>query len=216
MKKIIFLLATILFLPGYSFAGEDGDFEAWHTDSVSYQFIEGWKAQLIQEIRFGESKGLYYEHTEGNINFTVAEKWLDLGAGYRLAMQDRDGDWKYDSRPFLDTTFKMTLHEFTFNDRNRFEFRALENAKDDIRYRNKLEIRAPEMTKFALQPFVGNEIFVRLTGNFDAVENRLYGGVGFNTLWKLKGDLYYLWRTRDRDNTWIDSNVLGTNLKMAF
>ena len=63
MKKIIVLTLIVFICANYSFALDDGDFQYWDTESVSFEVNKDWEIKLEEEIRLGDDGGnLYYNH----------------------------------------------------------------------------------------------------------------------------------------------------------
>jgi len=143
-------------------------------------------------------------------------KWLDIGANFRLVFEEKNDDWQYENRPHLNATFKYEINGFKLSDRNRFEYRDKENSCNGWRYRNKFAIKLPlQLTRFEIQPYVADEIFVDfIKEKFN--RNRLYCGVDFRIFKNLKAEIYYLWQIDEKNDEWIDINVLGTKLKLTF
>ena len=142
--------------------------------------------------------------------------WVELGMNYRFIFEEKKSDWKYENRPHGNVTLKHKLEGFDFSSRNRIEYRDKEDGKDGWRYRNKFTVKYPiKLEKCEFSPYVADEIFV------DFVEeklnrNRLYVGVDFKILNNLKLDIFYLWQTSEKNDAWIDYNVIGTKVKLSF
>ncbi|KPK40431.1 MAG: hypothetical protein AMJ78_07195 [Omnitrophica WOR_2 bacterium SM23_29] len=216
MKKIIILVISILIFSNYSFAFDDGDFQHWNTETISWKINKDLTTAIEEEFRFGDDGGdLYYQHTDLGIAYSGLTKWLDIGVNYRLAFEEKNNDWKYINIPHLNGTLKFDLYNFNFSDRSRFEYQDKEEGNDVWRYRNKFTIKLPKFTRFDIQPYVADEIFV----DFDEEElnrNRLSTGITWKLLKNLKGDIFYLWQSSKSGGTWVDYNVLGTKLKLSF
>lgn len=208
-----------LLLPLKCFAFDDGDFQYWNTENISWKIADNWKMTLEQEFRFGDdASDLYYRHTDLGATFSGEIEWLDIGLNYRQVFEEKSNDWKYENRPHLNATVQFNLGEFKFSDRSRFSYRNREDSDNFWQYRNKLTIKFPfKLTRLAIQPYLADEIFV----SFDDEElnrNRLYSGFSLSLLKSLKGEIFYLWqRSKSSSNgKWTDCHVLGTKLKLSF
>lgn len=142
-------------------------------------------------------------------------EWFDIGVNYRQIFNIKKNRWKYENRPHISGTFKYTISDITISDRSRFEYRNMEDVKDDWRYRNKLTLTLPKYTSLEIQPYIADEIFY----SFDKqrmVKNRAYAGLTFKIIKELKGEIFYLYETDKSGKKWVSFNTLGTKLKLVF
>lgn len=217
MKKLLFLLLlNYLFLP-FSFSSNDGDYQYWNTESVSFKLSDHWKMNLEEEFRFGDDAGnLFYQHSDLGISYSGVAEWLVLGINYRHIFEEKSSDWKQENRPHLNATVKWKLFDTEFSNRARLEYRNREGAEEFWRYRNKFTLASPfKLSKFEIQPYIADEIFY----DFDKEtlnRNRLYTGLTLKLFKYLKADIFYLWETNEKSNKWEDTHVLGTKLKVFF
>ncbi len=215
-----FFLVLMVFAAS-TFAFDNGDFQYWNTESVSWKIHKVWKLSLIQEFRSVDDGGnLYYYHTSLVTTYSGIAKWIDLGARFRKASEERSGEWKDEVRPALECTLKYKLPNLSISNRIRFEYRDREDAEDYWRYRNKFTLKPPiKFTRFAINPYVADELFYDFNANM-LNKNRLYSGFTFKITRGLGGEVYYLWQTdKKRVSTgykWKDTNILGTKLKLSF
>lgn len=224
MKEIvnrIILMCTIIFISNICFSGssiafDDGDFQYWNSESATWKIDKDWKMRLEEEFKFGDNAtDFYYQHSDLGIMYTGIGNWLDLGINYRLIFEEDDRDWDYENRPHYNAILKYKLGDLSFSNRNRFEHRFIEDSANKWRYRNKATIKLPKMTQLEIQPYIADEIFIDFEKD-ELDKNRLYGGVSMKIYKNLKGDIFYLWQTTDQGDDWLDYNVLGSKLKLAF
>jgi len=71
------------------------------------------------------------------------------------------------------------------------------------------------MTRFEIQPYVADEVFIDLDGD-DFNRNRAYAGFSLKIFKNLKGEIFYLWQNSKKSGNWNDINVLGTKIKLSF
>ena len=216
MFFLVVLLLTVLFHQK-AFTFDDGDFQYWNTEEVSFKINEDWKVKLEEEFRFGDDAGnFYYQHSDWGVTYSGLAEWFDLGVFYRHIFEETAGDWEQENRPHLDATVKWELLEFPMSDRGRFEYRNREDAEDSWRYRNKFTVKWPhKITKAQIQPYIADEIFVDFDDRRFTV-NRLYTGFSMKLFKNLKADIFYLWQAKRSGGTWLDYNILGTNFKLSF
>ena len=218
MRKNILLITTMLIvsMSNSCFAFDDGDFQYWNTESISWKINEDWKMKVEEEFRFGNDvSNFYYQHSDLGLAYYGIAEWLDIGVNYRLVFAEKDDDWSYENRPHINTILKFDFNDFNFSTRNRFEYRDKENKGSGWRYKNKFTVKLPKFTQSEIQPYVADEIFV----DFDEEglnRNRLYGGIELKVFDNLKGDIFYLWQSSEADDEWTDYHILGTKLKLSF
>ena len=217
MKKIALIFMVFLATSNsLSLAFDDGDFQYWNTESISWKIDKDWGMKLEEEFRFGDfATDYYYQHSDLGITYSGLSEYLDLGISYRLVFEEKSSGWKAENRPHFNTTAKLDLCGFKISDRNRFELRYREGATDGWRYRNKLTFKAPKLTKLSIQPYIADEIFVDFIKD-EFNRNRLYGGIGFKLIKNLKADLYYLWELNKSGSDWKTYHIAGSKLKLSF
>lgn len=218
-RLAIFIALVLFALLYYSecLAFDDGDFQYWNTESISWRINKLWQLTLEEEFRFGDDAGNpYYRHSDLGATYSGIADWLDIGINYRQILEERSGDWKYENQPQLNTTVKFKLSDFTCSTRSRFEYRNREDADNFWQYANKLTVNLPlKLTRLEIQPYLADEIFV----DFDQEElsrNRLYAGFSLKLLQSLKGELFYLWQRSKKSGKWSDCHVFGSKLKFSF
>lgn len=216
--RVALVLIITLILPALkpSFAFDDGDFQYWNTESVTWKVYEDWKANLEEEFRFGGNAGtLYYQHSDIGITYSGLAKWIDLAVSFREAFDIKKDRWKYEHQPNANATLKYELCGFEVSDRSKVEYRIREDEDDNWRYRNKFTVKSPKFTQLELQPYIADEIFYDF--NEGALNrNRLFAGVSLKLYKNFKGEIYYLWQSSKKNKDWIDCNVLGTKIKLSF
>ncbi len=212
-------LFFIVILPAVhtgSYAQDDGDWQLWVQETITGKPCESWAVEGKQEFRFGDDMEEFISNrTTVGVQYTHAD-WISMSLNYKQIYDSKEGTWREENRPQFDITFKWTILISAFENRNRLEYRIIDDTEKSWRYRNRLTI-APDvkLTGVQFQPYMADEIFV----DFEADElsrNRLY--IGFKAKWMkhLKSSLYYLWQSSKKGDEWIDFNVIGVDVKFAF
>jgi len=216
IKKVVISIIFIFLFSNYSFAYEDGDFQYWSAESVSWKIAKDCKMELEEEFRFGDDMSdFYHYHTDIGATYSGLADWLDVGVNYWLSFEKKNNKWKYENRPHFNATLKYGIYGFDFSTRNRFEYRDKEDESPFWRYRNKFTIKLPKFTKLEIQPYIAEEIFVDFKEE-ELNSNRVYGGVYLKILENLRGEIYYLWQSSKSNDDWLDTNILGTKIKLSF
>ncbi len=211
------LIVLLLFFGSYSSAFDDGDFQYWNTESVSWKINDDWKAQFEVEFRYGDNaSSFYYQHSDLGLTYSGIAEWLDLGFNYRQIFEEKSSIWRYENVPHFNATIKWKLSDFSFSNRGRLEYKNREKSDNYWRYRNKFTIKAPiKLTKLEIQPYLADEIFY----DFDEEalnRNRFYGGCNLKLFKHIKVDIFYLLQSSEKNNNWSDTHVLGTKLELSF
>jgi hypothetical protein len=116
------------------------------------------------------------------------------------------GDWLQQARLELEPNLFGRVGDFTFNDRNRGEYRIRDALPNFFYYRNQLRISyAPEGARWI--PFVWDEVLLNATRG-DVTENRASLGVGRLIGGSTRVDVGYVLRSR-KDPTWTHDHVLN-------
>lgn len=218
------ILAVVLSTPGFAELNSDGDFQFWNTESIQGKLAEKVGAYLEGEFRFGDDASeFYYQHTHLEIPIEVTD-WLEIAPAYRQVWElftkseDEAGeeDWFAEYQPNFNVTLKHKLEGWKMSSRSRFELRYFDIDKEDtFRYRNKFTLKSPwKWTAWEINPFIADEIFINEVDGFN--KNRLQMGVGMNIIEHLDGSLYYLWQTSEKGDEWIDTHVVGAQVKVKF
>ncbi len=219
-KRKCFVIVAIatLSISRSCFGYDDEGFQHWSTAGVSSDINKDWQCVFEEEFRLGDDGGhLYYHHSDLGFIYKSFADWIDLGFNYRQVFEkDGKGKWRQENRPHINITLKARWFDLNVSNRARFEYRDRENKEDVWRYRNKVTVKFPlKLTKFDLQPYVADEVFITL--NDDNIDrNRFYAGTSFNLSKDIKANIFYLWQSSRSAKEWKDINVLGTQLKFLF
>ncbi|TRZ48767.1 DUF2490 domain-containing protein [bacterium] len=216
MKRIFVIVGLASLLTTKVYAYDDGDFQIWNTENQEFKVNKESKITLEEEFRWGDdASDFYYHHYDAGFVYTL-NKHLDLGINYRQVYEKKKGEFKEENRPHVNATLKYELYGFKLDDRNRIEYRHFDYQTDTWRYRNKFAVKFPwKLTRFEIQPYMADEIFVELEDG-SLSRNRVYSGIGFTITKNIKGEVYYLLQSSKSSSQWVDSNVLGTKLKLVF
>jgi len=219
MKNISRL--TFLFLMAWSalcYAYDDEDFQVWNTDVEEFQIGTDTRLALEEEFHWGDNAGeFYYQHYDIGIRHGF-NRHLIAGAGYRQIYERKNGDFKEENSSYVIAILFFEESGFVFEDCNKIEYKDYDYQQDFWRYRNKFTLRLPfKFTKFELQPYVSDEIFVGFasaTNQFN--QNRAQAGFGMKLLSWLKAEIYYMRLSVKGSAGWREANVLGTKMKLSF
>ena len=208
MKRICMIVGLALLLTTKVYAYDDGDFQIWNTENQEFKVNKESKITLEEEFRWGDdASDFYYHHYDAGFVYSL-NKHLDIGINYRQVYEKKKGEFKEENRPHVNATLKYEFYGFKLDDRNRIEYRHFDYQTDTWRYRNKFAVKFPwKLTRFEIQPYVADEIFVELEDG-SLSRNRVYSGLGFTITKNIKGEVYYLLQSSKSSSQWVDSNVL--------
>lgn len=217
MKAIVLAVGLSLVINTLVFAYDDGDFQVWNTDTEEFKISKNLKVGLEEEFRFGDNANeFYYHHYDAGL-FYELNKSFSFGSGFRYVIQKSRGIWRIEDEPYLSATYFSQILGLKFDTRSRLEYRHFDYQADAWRYRNKFTVKLPwKFTRLQIQPYVSDEVFISFGDINQFGQNRAYAGLGMNLNNNLKAEIYYLRDTVKGQDTWVNSNVFGTKLKMAF
>lgn len=218
MKTELLVTISILIFCNFAHAYDDGDFQVWNTDTEEFKIGKDSKLAFEEEFRWGDNANeFFYQHYDVGV-FYGLNKYLNLGGGYRHVYELRKGKFKLENEPYATATLTLSKEGFTFDSRNRFEYRHFDYQDDSWRYRNKFTLKLPwKITRIELQPYLADEIFIGFGSGINQFnQNRLSSGFGMNVTKNLKAEIYYMLISVKGSDKWTDANALGTKLKISF
>jgi hypothetical protein len=161
--------------------------------------------RLWNDVRFNRRRdGLHQAFVRVGPLFDLTP-WLFVGVHFTVyADKLATGAFDEERRGELEPNFHFRWGKFTFNDRNRLEYRWRE-SRDEFRYRNQLRVNyAPEKARWI--PFLWDEILVPLAAE-GWLQNRLMGGVGFMTSPSTRLEVGYMLRSREEPFGWEHDHI---------
>lgn len=218
MQKLSIVIAVaVLFSVVKLYAYDDGDFQVWNTETEEFKINKEAKMVLEEEFRWGGSaKEFYYQHYDLGFFYNL-QKYLNVGAGYRHVLSKSKGKFLVENEPYISATLLWDIAGFKFDDRSRLEYNHFDYKDDTWRYRNKFTVKLPwKFTKFEIQPYLADEIYVLFDDSQRLNQNRFSAGLGMTITKNLKGEIYYLLQSSKGSKLWTATNVLGTKLKLFF
>lgn len=117
----------------------------------------------------------------------------------------------------MNVTGRTKLAGVPVSSRSRFEYIIPEQDEESWRYRNRIAVGSPvTFTPLKIQPYVAEEFFISFDET-DFNQQRVYGGVYIPLNEQIRLELFYLWKLDEQDdNSWHDTNVLGSFLYFQF
>lgn len=216
-KQIVLVMALLLIITAMAYAYDDGDFQIWNTDVEEMKINDNSKIVFEQEFRLGDNADeFFYQHYDIGFFYNL-KKYLNVGAGYRYIYEAKKRRFRLEREPYVTLSLLWDSKGFKFEDRSRMEYRNFQYQADAWRYRNKLSMKFPrKYTKMEIQPYVSDEMLFSLSATNQLNQNRASAGIGMNLTKNVKAEIYYMLQTMKSSGKWIDANVLGTKLKIAF
>lgn len=219
MKRIVSTLLALSALAASSHAR--ADFEGWIQGEVRLPLIRtetprfprlDWR--VITDVRMNRrSDGIHQAYLRNGPALYVTP-WLFIGVQGTIYVDrlgkpagDLDaGDYAQEGRFEIEPNFFGRIGDFTFNDRNRFEYRY-RSYDERTRYRNQLRVNyAPKGAVYI--PFVWNEVLIDLAGK-GVNQNRLEIGVARMFTPTTRVDFGFMWRARLEDSGFQHDGVVN-------
>ncbi len=168
----------------------------------------------LWRVRDDVSESFYLASRQG-VGYKVS-KSLDLAASYFYAEEKNiAGRWVPENRLELQTTCKWGLWDLKWSDRNRFEYRSVDD-KEKWRYRNALKIAKPvKVWGSEFSPYVSDEIFYDFKKD-ELNQNRVSVGVTKKLIENVTLDVYYMVKSDKTGRDWNETQILGTSLTVVF
>lgn len=168
-EKVFSVFASVLVLVtitgGNYFGSTDGNAEYKQKVGFDFNMDKDWKVTIRQELRFGKSGDDPYLHnTDVGVTYKSFADWLDVSLNFKKEFaRDSSGKFRRENRPHINFMFKGDFFGCGLGNRVRFEYRDKEAEEDHWRFRNRLALNLPfTLTKYNLQPYVSDEIFINL------------------------------------------------------
>jgi hypothetical protein len=134
-----------------------------------------------------------------------AAPWLFLAVhGTIYADRRPDGSFDQEARLEVEPNFYGSVGRFSWNDRNRLEYRWRESGAR-VRYRNQLRLSYGPLVR-RLVPYVWDEVLFDAREGFN--ENRVSLGLGFMLSSNVRLDVGYLLRSRVVSDAWQHDHLL--------
>lgn len=136
--------------------------------------------------------------------------WMFVGFhGTLLADRLANGDFEQEVRAEIEPNIYGRFGDFTYNDRNRLEYR-MRPTSGKFRYRNQLRVNyAPKDAKII--PYIWDEVLIDLAGEYFNQNRATIGfGIVFNENTRL--DLGYILRTRYENQKWENDHIALVSL----
>lgn len=209
---LVLLLGVALSCGAY----EDGDWQFWNTDGVEHKLSDKARLSFDAEVYFGDDMtDFYYRHVQPGASLLPAP-WIEVGVNYRYLEEKKSGEWVTENRPAACATLIWKPAGFAVSDRNQLEYRSREEQDDTWRYRNRLRVVAPlKFTKLCLQPYADEEIYVDIDEK-EFQQNRASVGLTAKLLKNLKTDVYYMKKMDWKAGDWLETNILGLQIRLSF
>lgn len=161
--------------------------------------------RIWNDLRFNQRRdGLHQAFLRVGPLFDLTP-WLLLGVHFTVyADKLATGEFEEERRGEFEPNFHGRWGAFTFNDRNRIEYRWRESGTG-FRYRNQLRVNyAPEDA--ILVPFLWDEVLVPLSRD-GWHQNRLMAGIGWVTSPSTRLELGYMLRSREEPQGWEHDHI---------
>lgn len=206
-----------LCMAGTAQGGGEGDFDYWTMATFLVPIKEDWRFRFDQRVTFtDEARRLDHLQQGYGVIYSGLADWLDLGFTVKMHANKKGDDWDRETRPLLNVTVKSTLFGCGVSNRSRIAYRDFEDDDDVWRFRHKITVKSPvTFTAVKIQPYVAEEIFIQFDDE-DFNGNRLYGGLYIPLHEQIRLELFYAWHLSEEENSWHDTNILGSYLRFAF
>lgn len=209
------LLASLAALGVLAFAAPArADGEAWFWTENRIPIVTTTRPEfprldwrVISDFRFNQRSGGLHQAFFRTGPAFYPTNWLFIAVnGTVYADRQADGHFDQEARVELEPNLFGRLGAFTFNDRNRLEYRY-RDTDERFRYRNQLRVNyAPRGARWL--PYVWDEMLFDLSGlGFN--QNRAEIGVARMLTPSIRLDVGYMFRSREAQGDWTHDHILN-------
>lgn len=138
-----------------------------------------------------------------------AAKWLKLGAELRHVFGGAE------NRLSLVPVLKAKLGSYSFDDRNKIEYRMRDKKGNSFRYRNRLKVtRNLAVSGFEFAPFASDEIFYDFSKS-EFSRNEFVIGAKTKVAKQISLSVYYLLQSAIQ-KSWDSTHFIGAGIDVAI
>lgn len=199
------------------------DWQWWNEFETNFEPIDKVEVYATAEQKFQNDMSDIYCYNFAIGGVYMFNKYLEVDLSYLFEREreyicdDTWDDWLDENRIRFGPIIVWEMIGLKFNDRNRFEYRDLQDRENKWRYRNRLMAKKDILIKdFVFTAFMSDELFFDLEGE-GLNKNRFAIGVAKEITDFLEFELFYLLESCKSDSSWNhDTNVLGTVFVLSF
>ncbi len=214
-KSFLLFATTTLFIMIFTTTNltSGSDWQYWANFEINKKISKNLNLIISPQFRIKQNSPIsfYWAQAVLGIQWNI-KKYFISSFCYQHIRYKENLSWKNEYRPNLSITFKSQLDNFNLSDRNRMEYRIMEDKKIP-RYRNKLTIEFP-IEEIKLTPNLAYEVFY----DFNAKKfnkYRFYFGAAHKTSKSLQISLTYF-LDNNYEKRWEQTNVLNFGIKCNF
>jgi hypothetical protein len=208
----IFFL-NIFFLSG--FAQMERKFQIWNKNEITFQ---PWK-----NISIDFAEKIHYAPRQNTIELKYAElflthepkKWLEYGAGFRIAQSFLYPGWLQENRSMFFADFSNRIHLFSLKFSNRMEFRSYPIGISYFRYKQSFTVTSPPISPMDVKLYTSEESFFKLNG-IGVHLARIYAGLSALNKEHYHLKIYYAFEKSKLLETWYTTDIVGCNMGFSF
>lgn len=207
VNRIFFVFILFFLFYGNLFAREEHSpiEEFWQEAYLFRNISDKLRGEILFNNLYSQNLGNYDWFLEGKLSYR-ANTWLDLELLYRHEFYDFEGVKVQEYRPMFRVSGKKEIGNWTFRNRQRFEYRMFEVESSHFRYRSDLKIKPSwNLTSVNINPYLTEEIFM---SHEKINRNRIYFGIE-GKKGKIEPALYWLIQSNRYNGNWKHMNILG-------
>ncbi len=210
LRKQFFPIVIIILLSFGFNVSKAADFEIWTFVGCQAK-LKPVNISFHSANFFRDGSGYYLNHTQLTIDF-VSKRNVSFGIGYKQEYVDFTSHWRAESRPMLHLYYNKSFKNFSFRDRNRWEFRFIDG--DLIhRYRNQMQLAITRFDK--ITPYFSTEFSFYFNKLVYTRQRTILGTeIPINNI---KLDLFLGHQiNEDFPGFWANKFMMGTGFKYIF
>ncbi|MBN2406345.1 MAG: DUF2490 domain-containing protein [Elusimicrobia bacterium] len=208
IPAIFLMLAAALTAPASC-----ADSEYWSKYDLSVKASDRLSFCVRPEFRLTDGISEYtYNKTDAGITLKAAA-FFGTSLLYSYKNKKSGGSWECEDILIFDGEFSWKITGLRFSQRNRLEYSL---DKETYVYRNRLKARKNlGIFGYAASAYLEEELFYD-TDLGEIKENRVGAGIGKDLFSGTSLEIFYLLDSKKAAGDWDNTNVAGTNLKIAL
>lgn len=168
------------------------------------------KFSLREELRFRDTgTSFYYHFTQFQVKYQLTD-YLDVFSNYRLVFKSRDDGFEPFNVCMVGASAKWKGFKLSVRGDAALDFNPVPWALNiQPKYNTPWK-----WTKFQINPYIGDELFLDASNELKYLVNRVRAGVGYRLSKNVKGSLGYYYEVNEAKRT--QSNVILTYISWGF
>ncbi|QGY46925.1 DUF2490 domain-containing protein [Maribellus comscasis] len=214
MPKYFFVFIAV-FLSVSSFSQEERKTQLWNYNKVSVYLSPKTSLEVVEKIHYTTQTNSV-DVKFGDLWLTrKCNNWFEYAGGFRMNYVRKNNSWLEERRTMLLTELSKDIKKFDFSLSGRFEYRWFKEANEHFRFRQKLNINFPPVSKWGLNFFTSEESFIKMNSEKTHLA-RVYAGINTINKGHFEMKIYYSLEKIKSFDYWNTTDIIGMNMNIRL